>query len=144
MERTQIKFNENLNFNCIVQLTKQDLSNQCSCLKNLLFNKLNDYFVPSNYVSKNGNPDMTQFNSSDWLDINPVTRQFNNAASSNLDNSNVEGICPNVPYKIIVTFLYAKAGKASGIDYNEIIGTQLRYGLINKIIKFIFKFSVLI
>jgi len=127
LERVQIRFNQNLSSTCVVRLTTQDLSSRCNCLKNLIFNKLNDYFAPSNYVSKNGAPDMGKFTASDWLSVFPVQRMLNNTVDKDLNGTDLKGFCSNVPYKISINFLYAKVGKASGIDFNEIIGTQISY-----------------
>jgi len=126
-ERIQIRFNQNLSSTCFVRLTMEDLSSRCSCLKNLIFNKLNDYFAPSNYVSKNGAPDMNQFNASEWLNVYPLQRIFNETSEKNLNETELKGFCSSVPYKIIVNFMFARVGKASGIDFNEIIGVYISY-----------------
>lgn len=126
LERDLIKFGQNMSSSCVVQVTKQDLGNNliCSCLKRIIFKKLNDYFAPSNYVSKNGNPDMTKFTESDWINVYPVNRvlKFNdqNEVDENLNR------CSNVPYKISIWFFYADAGRLNGKTINEITGTYVR------------------
>jgi hypothetical protein len=37
---------------------------------------MNDYFLPSNYISKNGNPNITTFDPNDWISVYPVNRAF--------------------------------------------------------------------
>jgi hypothetical protein len=78
-------------------------------------------------VSKNGAPDLGKFTASDWLSVYPVQRMFENTVDKDLNGTDLKGFCSNVPYKISINFLYAKVGKASGIDFNEIIGTQISY-----------------
>jgi hypothetical protein len=119
-----------------------------------LFNKLNDYFAPANVVSRNGNPNMATFNSSDWIRMYPVKRtllqnpltltsdnsfnasaivaQLNVSNATNLTDfaflfSNANNVCFNVPYKINVVFFYVKAGNVNGNTINNIVGSSVRY-----------------
>lgn len=121
LERLEIRFNQNLSSSCLIRVSRPDIQNNCRCLRNLMFNKINDYFVPANFVSKNGNPNMSAFDKIDWLNIFPATRQLNDTF-----NQTTPTICPDVPYKVSVEFLYARAGKANGTDFNELIGTYLK------------------
>lgn len=85
---------------------------------------MNDYFAPSNFVSKNGNPNMTSFNKNDWIDIYPSVRSFKEKSETITGDGSV---CPQVPYKISVNFYIAQTGRKNGEFFNEIIGTYLTY-----------------
>ena len=137
LERSQLIFGQNTSSSCIVQVAKSDVAyslnsdniltqaDKCLCLRRILFNKLNDYFAPSNYVSKNGNPDMTSFNASDWLNVYPTKRLLANQSISNRNISNIY-TCLDVPSKINVWFFYADVGKLNGTSFYEIVGTYVR------------------
>ena len=136
MERQQLLFGQNTSSSCIVQVAKSDLKvkvnnnivvqgDNCQCLKRIIFNKLNDYFVPSNFVSKNGNPNMDIFNSSDWLNVYPSKRILSSQSTSDSNLSSIYA-CLDVPYKINVWFLYTEAGKSNGSAFYEIVGTYVR------------------
>ena len=120
LERMEIKFNQNLSSSCFVRVTRPEVEKRCHCLRNLVFNKINDYFVPSNLISRNGNPNMTHFNKSEWVDVFPASRKFQSL------NQTTQSVCPGVPYKVTVEFLYARVGMVGGNDFNELIGTYLR------------------
>ena len=119
LERKLLKFNQNVSSSCVVQLTQSDLYYQnCQCLRRVVFNKLNDYFAPSNFVSKNG-----KFDKSSWIPVFPSTRNM-----TALDYSKIaSGTCPDVPYKLTAYFMYSNVGKSIGEPIYEIIGTYLKY-----------------
>ena len=111
-----------------MQVAKPDLqasSFTCKCLRRIIFNKLNDYFVPSNYVSKNGNPNAAMFNASDWLNVYPSQRVLANQTPSNPNISNIF-TCNDVPSQVNVWFFYTDVGKSNGATFYEIIGTYVR------------------
>lgn len=122
LEREQLVFGQNITNNCIVQVHKSDLAQaNCDIIKKVIFNKINDYFAPSNFVSKNGNPDMQKFDTNDWIDVFPNQRILNNTQDS---NSNIFTVC-KVPYRINVWFFYLTNGKLQGEPFYEIAGTYL-------------------
>jgi hypothetical protein len=142
-ERQLIEFNRNLTSNCVVQVAKQDLNSvqKCECLRRVLFTKLNDYFAPSNYLSKNGNPNFTKFSTDDWLKVFPSIRPLklndysflnNNQSSTGLDLDNLNyKLCMNVPHKIHVWFFFLQSGYFNGESLNEIIGSYISYSYKN-------------
>ena len=124
LERTEITFNKNISSSCVVRITLEDIRSRCTCLRRLMFNKMNDYFAPANFVSKNGNPNMTSFNKNDWLDVYPSVRNFREKSGISTDE---DSVCLQVPYKISVNFYIAQTGRKNGVYFNEIIGTYLTY-----------------
>jgi hypothetical protein len=138
LERSQLLFGQNTSSSCIIKVAKSDITysynsnnmltqpNTCLCLRRILFNKLNDYFAPSNYVSKNGNPNMANFTSTDWVNVYPTNRVLANQSMNNMNISNIY-TCLDVPSKINIWFLYANVGKSNGSSFYEIVGTYVRY-----------------
>ena len=120
LERVQLRFNKNVSSGCNVRIASTDLTYNCVCLRRIIFQKLNDYYAPSNFVSKNGNANMSIFNSNDWLNVYPASRYFNETSTVNLT------MCPNVPYKMKIDFFFAQSGKKNGQSFNEIIGVHIK------------------
>lgn len=127
LERETINFGHNKSSSCVVKVTKSDLADNstCLCLKRIIFNKLNDYFAPSNLISINGNPNMNEYVESDWLNIYPLNRylKFTDVAQTDPNT----GACLNVPYKLSIWFFYTNAGKSDGKTIREITGTYIRF-----------------
>jgi hypothetical protein len=125
-ERELIKFGFNTSSSCIVQISKDDLNVELGCtnMKRVVFNKLNNYFAPSNFVSKNGNPNMGTFNAADWVNVYPETRTYVNEQQPSLNFS--LNTCKNVPFRINAWFFYSHVGKSSGEEIYEIIGSYVR------------------
>jgi hypothetical protein len=119
LERVLITFNKNTSSNCVVQLNKNDLTTNCNSLRKIIFNKLNDYFAPSNVISINGNPNMSIYNSSDWLKIYPLVRNLN--VNDSIYESNQ---CSNVPYKLNVNIFYSS-------NNDTITGAYITYSFRN-------------
>ena len=86
---------------------------------------MNDYFLPSNYISKNGNPNITTFDPNDWISVYPVNRAFtfNDTADSEFSFYT----CKNIPSTIKLYNFYVDAGKSKGEEFYEIIGSYIRY-----------------
>lgn len=86
---------------------------------------MNDYFLPSNYISKNGNPNITTFDPNDWISVYPVNRAFtfNDTADSEFSFYT----CKNVPSTIKLYNFYVDVGKSKGEEFYEIIGSYIRY-----------------
>jgi hypothetical protein len=134
LERQLLDFNRNISTSCIVQITREDLvpNDKCECLRRMLFNKLNDYFAPSNVVSKNGNPATDTFNKTDWIDIYPLNRNLLKNATTTYDtflrslNLTIDNVCLNVPYKLNVWFFFEKTGSSHGLPIYEIVGSYVR------------------
>ena len=127
LERKLVNFNQNITSTCIVQVTQQDLgttSDNCECLRRILFTKLNDYFAPANVVSRNGNPNMSNFDEADWINVYPSTRNLLINDPSNQNGLN--NMCFNVPYKLNVWFMFQTTGSSNGLPINEIIGSYIR------------------
>lgn len=125
-ERELIKFGYNTSSTCVVQLSRTDLTSTTGCtnIKRIVFEKLNSYYAPSNYVSKNGNPTTDQFNQAEWISVLPATRTYlNSPDASNLDFS--LNTCKGVPYKITVWFFYQTVGKSNGDEIYEIVNSQV-------------------
>lgn len=122
LERKLVKFNENTSYSCNIQLTQSDLTtlDNCNKLRKIIFKKINDYFVPSNLVSKNGNPNMTVHNQSDWLKVYPDSR-FLNVNDSSFDPNQ----CVNMPYKLNIYFFYLPVGESNNQIISEILGTYI-------------------
>ena len=122
LERKLINFNQNISSSCIVQLTNNDLTNTLNCnnLRKILFNKLNDYYAPSNLVSTNGNPNMSIYNSSDWVPVYPSSRYLDLN-----DSSNDSYQCINIPYKMNVYFFFSTIGEINKTKVNQIKGTYI-------------------
>jgi hypothetical protein len=131
LERKLLDFNKNITTSCIVQVTKEDLvpNDKCECLRRMIFNKLNDYFAPSNLVSRNGNPNKDTFNSSDWINIYPINRTLLQNALLNASNNlslTINNVCLNVPYKLNAWFFFEKTGNSYGQPIYEIVGSYIR------------------
>ncbi|CAF0843994.1 unnamed protein product [Brachionus calyciflorus] len=126
-ERVLVNFGQNISSSCIVQVTKQDLINEgkCASLRKIMFEKLNDYFAPSNRISKNGNPNLINFNETiDWLKVFPESR---NLVLNNGSNSDGFSTCLQVPYKINLWFFYGDVGKQNGELIKEILGVYVAH-----------------
>ncbi len=121
-ERKLIKFNQNISSNCFIQLTNSDLTNTANCnnLRKIIFNKLNDYYAPSNLVSINGHPNMSVHNSSEWLKIYPSSRFLD------LNDSSPDPYkCINIPYQMNVQFFYSTIGTINKTNVNQITGAYI-------------------
>lgn len=126
-ERELIRFGFNTSSSCVVQVAFDDLKSSLGCLnlKRIVFQKLNSYFAPANYVSKNGNPDSNGFNESDWINVYPSTRTYLNEEIAGQLNFSLN-TCLNVPYRINVWFFYQRVGKSNGEEVFEIVGSYVR------------------
>lgn len=124
-ERQLVSFGKNTSSSCLVQVAKQDLIDETKCdsIKKIMYQKLNDYFVSSNRISKNGNPNLTVYTQSDWLEV--FRSQFNESINN---GKNTDGInrCRNVPYKISLLVFYGDVGRLNGEKINEIFGAYAK------------------
>ena len=125
IERNYVKFGYNSTSSCKIRLTKKDLStdSSCKCLKKVIFDKFNDYYCPSNFISKNGNPNVTSYIESDWIDIFPKdirVLNYTNIASTTLNT------CSNVPYKMILWIFYAEVGKTQNEPIYEVVSSEVK------------------
>ena len=110
--------------NCKISVNVNDFS--CTCMRKLVFDRLNAYFAPSDYISKNGNVTSYENLGTEWL---TVTRQNVNSiiygnytTTSPFSNKN----CTQMPSGINVWFLYAQVGKERGQTINEILATYIK------------------
>jgi hypothetical protein len=129
IERRNVGFGSNLTSSCIIRLTFLDLINNCDCLRRVLFNKLNDYFVPFNKLSKDGNPNET-YSTNDWIDVYPLTRQIEDT-DLNGELNLFGNQCINVPSKVTLWIFYKMSGKQRGETLSNIVGSQLSYSYSN-------------
>lgn len=126
-EREPVRFGSNMTATCQVQVSNDDLKTVAGCnnLRRLVFKKLNSYYVPANVVSKNGNPNITQFVDTDWTSVLPAgERSFVNETSTSLITS--LSTCGDVPYRINVFFFYQLVGKTNGENVYQIVSTNVR------------------
>ncbi len=126
LERSLIRFGQNSSSNCLVKVTRDDINKNCLCLRRIIFKKLNDYFAPSNFVSKNGNPNLLNgnFNETDWIKVFPEKRIINDTQDSS-NETNFDQ-CSNVPSKILINIFHVFSGRANSESINEIIGVYVR------------------
>ncbi|RNA01778.1 tectonic-2 isoform X2 [Brachionus plicatilis] len=124
-ERILVSFGKNISSSCVVQVAKDDLIDEkkCGSIRSIMFQKLNDYFVPSNRVSKNGNANVDLYNETEWLEV--FRSQFNESMN---DGKNSDGInrCRNVPYKVNLYLFYGDVGRQNGQVINEIFGAYVK------------------
>lgn len=124
-ERILVSFGKNISSSCVVQVAKEDLidEDKCKSIRQIMFQKLNDYFVASNRVSKNGRPNLELYNETEWLEV--FRSKFNESLN---DGKNSDGTskCRNVPYKVNLYLFYGDVGRLNGEVINEIIGTYVK------------------
>jgi hypothetical protein len=123
--RRTVRFGVNMTTTCNVKVHVDDF--KCSCLRKIVFNRLNAYFSPSDYVSKNGNVKSYSDLGIEWLKI--ARQDANNiiyGTTENLTNVILTKNCTNIPSGINVWFLYAEVGKSRGQPTNEILATYVR------------------
>jgi hypothetical protein len=115
--RRPINFGQNTSSACSIKVDSKSFN--CSCLKSILFNRLNSYYAPSQYVSRVGH--ISDFNptNSNWL---RVLRDNQTEPLAPCDNStgvlvcsnDTSSECHNIPTGISVWFMYAEIGKSDG------------------------------
>lgn len=125
--KRKILFGLNLTSSCQIRVDINDF-NKCSNLRKLIFNRLNAYYVPSDYVAKSGNITYTQLDSQ-WLKVYQQENIINNwiYASLNEDTNKTNQICTQIPSGLTVWFLYAKVGLINNEPINEILSTYVTY-----------------
>ena len=139
LERDPVRFGYNTSASCVVRVAGADMSSvsSCRCLKRIIFSKLNSYYAPANYVSRNGNPNMALganvvAQMSDWLSIYPTQRSFDSNFANNADpttryNNALYGKCEGVPSKLNVWFVYKYVGTVgNGEPVYAITGSYLK------------------
>jgi len=126
LERSLIRFGQNSSSSCVVRVTKDDINKNCLCLRRIMFKKLNDYFAPSNFVSKNGNPNILNgnFDETDWLKVYPEKRIMD--VSKDNPNEQLFDQCSNVPSKILISIFHVFSGRSNSESINEIIGVYVK------------------
>jgi hypothetical protein len=125
LERSIIKFGHNTTSSCMIRLTKKDLSSDssCKCLKKIIFDKFNDYYLPSNFISKNGNPNITSYIESEWINIYPKDIRLLKYTNISSDTLNT---CRDVPYKMTLWIFYADVGKTQNEPIYEVVASEVK------------------
>ena len=112
MLRKKIKFGLNTNSFCQIRVNRNKFKN-CSCLRHLMYNQLNSYFIPSDYVSKTGNLSQNDYNNitNNWIKIykQDLSKFLLNSSMETID-STVTNTCINVPSGVHIWFLFANVG----------------------------------
>ena len=126
LERSLVNYGVNTSTSCIMKVTRNDIANSCQCLRRLIFNKLNYYFVPSTHISTNGNPKTASFDSNDWVRIYPTTRTLQPISPDPNDLPSTLSTCQQVPYKATLSLFTSSNGKSNGIAQFQLVGAFLR------------------
>ena len=122
--RRPINFGVNKTSTCQVSININNF--HCSCLRKLLFDRLNAYFAPSDYVSKNGNVSSYTTVGLEWLAVKRKNVDDIIYGLYNSTNPLSDKNCTNIPSGITVWFLFAEVGKARGQPSNEILATYVK------------------
>lgn len=124
-ERILVSFGKNISSTCVVQVAKEDLidEDKCKSIRKIMFQKLNDYFVASNRVSKNGRPNLELYNETEWLEV--FRSKFNESINDGKDSDGINR-CRNVPYKVNLYLFYGDVGRLNGEVINEILGAYVK------------------
>lgn len=123
--RRVVNFGVNTTTTCSLIISAEDF--RCTCLRKLIFDRLNAYFAPSDYVSKNGNVASFANISTEWLKI--VRKNVSSIvyADDSITNSQFSlNTCENIPTAINVWFMFAEVGKSRGQPTNEILATYIK------------------
>ncbi len=132
--RRPINFGVNKTSTC--QISVNINSFDCSCLRKLVFDRINAYFAPSDYVSKNGNVSSYKSDGLEWLMVKRKNVDNIIYGIYNSTNAISDKICTDMPSGLNVWFLYAEVGKVRGQPSNEILATYV------KLVKLFFSISL--
>jgi hypothetical protein len=132
--RRPINFGVNKTSTCQVSININNFN--CKCLRKLVFDRINAYFAPSDYVSKNGNVSSYKSDGLEWLMVKRKNVDDIIYGIYNSTNTISDKICTDMPSGINVWFLYAEVGKERGQPSNEILATYV------KLVKLFFSISL--
>lgn len=122
--RRPVKFGVNTTSSCQVSVNINDF--HCDCLRKLVFDRINAYFAPSDYISKNGNVLSYTHIGLEWLTVTRKNVDKIVYGSYNYTNILSDKNCTNIPSGITVWFIYSEVGKARGQPSNEILATYVK------------------